>query len=33
LDSIKVPKVTGGEIMLSRTANSALNEAEIIARK
>ncbi len=27
------PKVTGGEIMLSRTANSALNEAEIIAKK
>jgi ATP-dependent Clp protease ATP-binding subunit ClpB len=26
------PKVTGGEIMLSRTANSALNEAEIIAK-
>jgi len=27
------PKVTGGEIQLSRTANSALNEAEIIAKK
>jgi ATP-dependent Clp protease ATP-binding subunit ClpB len=27
------PKVTGGEIMLSRTANSALNEAENIAKK
>jgi ATP-dependent Clp protease ATP-binding subunit ClpB len=27
------PKVSGGEIMLSRTANSALNEAEIIAKK
>lgn len=27
------PKVTGGEIMLSRTANSTLNEAEIIAKK
>lgn len=27
------PKVTGGEIMLSRTANTALNEAEIIAGK
>jgi ATP-dependent Clp protease ATP-binding subunit ClpB len=27
------PKVSGGEIMLSRTANSALNEAEIIAGK
>ncbi|MFT7164991.1 MAG: ATP-dependent Clp protease ATP-binding subunit ClpB [Flavobacterium sp.] len=26
------PKVSGGEIMLSRTANSALNEAEIIAK-
>ena len=27
------PKVSGGEIMLSRTANSTLNEAEIIAQK
>ncbi|WP_413998448.1 ATP-dependent chaperone ClpB [Flavobacterium sp. W1B] len=27
------PKVSGGEIMLSRSANSALNEAEIIAGK
>ncbi|SEA71681.1 ATP-dependent Clp protease ATP-binding subunit ClpB [Flavobacterium gillisiae] len=27
------PKVTGGEVMLSRTANSTLNEAEIIAKK
>ncbi|PRZ21607.1 ATP-dependent chaperone ClpB [Flavobacterium granuli] len=27
------PKVSGGEIMLSRSANSALNEAEIIAKK
>ena len=27
------PKVTGGEIMLSRTANATLNEAEIIAKK
>lgn len=27
------PKVSGGEIMLSRTANTALNEAEIIAKK
>ena len=27
------PKVSGGEIMLSRTANTTLNEAEIIARK
>ena len=27
------PKVAGGEIMLSRTANSTLNEAEIIAKK
>jgi ATP-dependent Clp protease ATP-binding subunit ClpB len=27
------PKVSGGEIQLSRTANSALNEAEIIAKK
>ncbi|CAM3100072.1 ATP-dependent chaperone ClpB [Flavobacterium frigoris] len=27
------PKVTGGEIMLSRTANSTLNEAESIAKK
>ena len=27
------PKVTGGEIMLSRTANTTLNEAEIIAKK
>ena len=27
------PKVSGGEIMLSRTANSTLNEAEIIAKK
>jgi len=27
------PKVTGGDIQLSRAANSALNEAEIIAKK
>ncbi|PWA05383.1 ATP-dependent chaperone ClpB [Flavobacterium psychrotolerans] len=27
------PKVSGGEIMLSRTANTTLNEAEIIAKK
>lgn len=27
------PKVTGAEIMLSRTANTTLNEAEIIAKK
>ena len=27
------PKVFGGEIMLSRTANTTLNEAEIIAKK
>ncbi|MEZ7505076.1 ATP-dependent chaperone ClpB [Flavobacterium sp. Arc2] len=27
------PKVTGGEVMLSRTANSSLNEAESIAKK
>jgi ATP-dependent Clp protease ATP-binding subunit ClpB len=27
------PRVSGGEIQLSRTANSALNEAEIIAKK
>ena len=27
------PKVSGGEVMLSRDANSALNEAEIIAKK
>jgi ATP-dependent Clp protease ATP-binding subunit ClpB len=27
------PKVSGGEIMLSRTANTSLNEAEIIAKK
>ena len=27
------PKVSGGEIMLSRTTNSTLNEAEIIAKK
>ncbi len=27
------PKVSGGEIMLSRLANTALNEAEIIAKK
>ncbi|TDE05501.1 ATP-dependent chaperone ClpB [Flavobacterium hiemivividum] len=27
------PKVSGGEIMLSRTANSTLNEAESIAKK
>lgn len=27
------PKVTGGEIILSRTANTTLNEAEIIAKK
>ena len=27
------PKVSGGEIMLSRTANATLNEAEIIAKK
>jgi len=27
------PKVTGGNMMLSRDANSALNEAEIIAKK
>ena len=27
------PKVTGGEIMLSRTANTTLNEAENIAKK
>ena len=35
LDStiLSFPKVTGGEIMLSRTANLTLNEAEIIAKK
>jgi len=35
LDStiLSFPKVTGGEIMLSRTANTTLNEAEIIAKK
>src|SRR6188768_3362792 len=27
------PKVSGGDIMLSRDANKALNEAEIIAQK
>ncbi|WP_309609418.1 ATP-dependent chaperone ClpB [Flavobacterium sp.] len=27
------PKVSGGEVMLSRTANTTLNEAEIIAQK
>jgi ATP-dependent Clp protease ATP-binding subunit ClpB len=27
------PKVSGGEVMLSRDANTALNEAEIIAKK
>ena len=27
------PKVSGGEVMLSRDANAALNEAEIIAKK
>ncbi len=27
------PKVTGGEIMLSREANKAMNEASIIAKK
>jgi ATP-dependent Clp protease ATP-binding subunit ClpB len=27
------PKVTGGEVMLSRTANSTLNDAESIAKK
>ncbi len=27
------PKVIGGEVMLSRTANTTLNEAEIIAKK
>ena len=27
------PKVSGGEIMLSRTANTTLNESEIIAKK
>ena len=27
------PKVSGGEIMLSREANTALNEANIIAKK
>jgi ATP-dependent Clp protease ATP-binding subunit ClpB len=27
------PKVSGGDIMLSRTANNTLNEAEIIAKK
>ena len=27
------PKVSGGDVMLSRTANSTLNEAEIIAKK
>lgn len=27
------PKVTGGEIMLSREANTALTEANIIAKK
>ena len=27
------PKVSGGEILLSRTANATLNEAEIIAKK
>ena len=27
------PKVTGGDIMLSRAANTTLNEAEIIAKK
>ena len=30
---LSFPKVSGGEIMLSRTANSTLNEAEIIAKK
>jgi ATP-dependent Clp protease ATP-binding subunit ClpB len=29
----RFPKVSGGEILLSRTANSTLNEAEIIAKK
>ena len=35
LDSVikNFPKVTGGEIQLSRSANTALNEAEIIAKK
>jgi ATP-dependent Clp protease ATP-binding subunit ClpB len=35
LDSIiqSFPKVSGGEIMLSREANTALNEANIIAKK
>ena len=35
LDStiLSFPKVTGGEIMLSITANTTLNEAEIIAKK
>ena len=28
-----IPKVTGADIMLSRTANTTLNEAEIIAKK
>ena len=27
------PKVSGGDVMLSRTANATLNEAEIIAKK
>jgi ATP-dependent Clp protease ATP-binding subunit ClpB len=27
------PKVTGGEVMLSRTANSTLNDAESISKK
>jgi ATP-dependent Clp protease ATP-binding subunit ClpB len=29
----RFPKVSGGEILLSRTANATLNEAEIIAKK
>lgn len=29
----RFPKVSGGELLLSRTANSTLNEAEIIAQK
>lgn len=35
LDSVikNFPKVSGGEIQLSRSANTALNEAEIIAKK
>ena len=33
LELQRFPKVSGGELLLSRTANSTMNEAEIIAQK